>query len=91
MIWIATFITVQALDVWTTKVGLAAGFTEGNPFMVNIVNDTTKLIAAKAAVAIGIIVMVHFGMSGRFRQVSWTIAILVSAVPVLNNAIRLWA
>lgn len=47
------FAVVNALDVHSTRRGLAAGAKEGNPLLAGLAQNTTALIALKGAIATG--------------------------------------
>ena len=51
----ASFVTLQVLDVHSTRSALARGAVEGNPAMQGLVGTSAGLVAAKAAGAAGLI------------------------------------
>ena len=52
----ASYVALQAYDVFSTKQALGRGAREANPLMQGVVGHTSAFVAVKAAVAIGTIV-----------------------------------
>ena len=51
----ASYVALQAFDVYSTKTALARGAREANPIMQGVVGNTSTFVAVKAAMAVGTI------------------------------------
>lgn len=88
MTMIRLLIILHLLDVWTTRLGLNAGYREMNPFMEPIAHDAKLLLLSKA-VGIVFILFLLSRVRLRERRWLWGMVLVLSSVGFVNNLLVL--
>lgn len=80
---------LQMMDVHSTRRALAAGHTEGNPFMSGIASNTSALVAVKAATAAGVILLSEkLRTRNRVAAIGLMVAVNVATAAVVAHNYR---
>ena len=85
---IPILVLLHLADVWTTRIGIAAGHTESNPLMAPIVGNLAMLLAVKMAGVAFIVLVIRLAPVWS-RKGLWAVAIAISLVGPVNNLLVL--